>query len=179
MSDRGPIKFPDTSTRYLRLGSFCQTLVSIASEYIIMAEAIRAAYEDVRNDKTATNWLLCEFPEEKATEMQLVATGSGGISELAAAFKTDQVAYAYLRMNVSNDPLSSRAKFVFVSWSGPEVKMMRKARHGTYLSEIKRILSSFAIEKHISDRYDLTEEGLALDLKRAMGANYDRQASDY
>jgi hypothetical protein len=144
-----------------------------------MAEAIRQAYDDVRNDKTDTNWLLCEFQDEKSTEMVLTATGTGGVSELAATLRTDQVGYAYLRMNVSNDPLSNRSKFVFVSWCGPEAKMMRKARHGTYLNEIKKLLPSFSIEKHISDRFELTEEELILDLKKAMGANYDRQTSNY
>jgi len=123
--------------------------------------------------------LLCEFENEKAAEMSLTATGTGGVAELAAALKTDQVAFAYLRMNVSNDPMSNRSKFVLVSWCGPEVKVMRKARHSTYASEIKKILQSYAIEKYVTDRFELTEQDLILSLRKAMGANYDRQASDY
>lgn len=83
---------------------------------------------------------MCQFPDEKTAEPVLIGTGSGGVEELAGAFKTDQAAFAYLRLNVSNDPLSNRSKFVFVSWCGPEVKVMRKARHGTNLNEIKKIL---------------------------------------
>lgn len=111
--------------------------------------------------------------------MSLSATGSGGLAEFAEALKNDQVAYGYLRMSVSNDPLSTRSKFVLVSWCGPQVKVLRKAKLGVYLSEIKQILNNYAIEKYVSDRHELSESELLLALKKAMGANYDRQGTDY
>lgn len=36
---------------------------------------VAAAYEDVRNDKTATNWLLLGYADEKGETLKLVKTG--------------------------------------------------------------------------------------------------------
>lgn len=38
--------------------------------------AVSAAYEDVRNDKTETNWLLMSYPDEKSDVLNLVGTGA-------------------------------------------------------------------------------------------------------
>lgn len=36
---------------------------------------VAAAYEDVRNDKTPTNWLLLGYADEKGETLKLVKTG--------------------------------------------------------------------------------------------------------
>ncbi|KAK9719255.1 hypothetical protein K7432_004889 [Basidiobolus ranarum] len=89
---------------------------------------IEAAYEDVRNDKTDTNWLLLTYSENKRDVLEVKSTGTGGLAEFVDNLEPDQAAFGYLRMVISNDELSQRVKFVFVSWCGPSVKVMRKAK---------------------------------------------------
>jgi hypothetical protein len=36
---------------------------------------VAAVYEDVRNDKTATNWLLLGYADDKETTLQVSAQG--------------------------------------------------------------------------------------------------------
>ncbi|KAJ3213339.1 hypothetical protein HDU67_002969 [Dinochytrium kinnereticum] len=123
------------------------------------------AYEDVRNDATPTNWF------------HLAYASSGGLSEFVSNLKEDQAAFGFLRMVVGNDELSLRAKFVLITWCGSGVKVMRKAKLSVHIADVKRVLKSFAVEVSASSREDLNEQEIKTLLKKAMGANYDSQAS--
>ncbi|KAI9099489.1 hypothetical protein DFS34DRAFT_617729 [Phlyctochytrium arcticum] len=140
---------------------------------------VAAAYDDVRNDKTDTNWLLLTYNDEKADVLTLSATGTGGLDEFVGKLKDDQAAFGYLRMTVGNDELSKRSKFLLVSWCGPQVKVMRKAKLSVHIAEVKNVIKTFAVEMAASSKEDLRENHITLLLKKAMGANYDRQASQY
>ncbi|KAI8903388.1 hypothetical protein EDD86DRAFT_215255 [Gorgonomyces haynaldii] len=146
---------------------------------VSLEQNIAAAYEDVRNDKTDTNWLLLEYQDEKTDVLKLTGTGTGGLAEFKNALKPDRAAFGYVRMVVGNDELSKRAKFVLVSWCGPQVKVMRKAKLSVHIADVKKVVSSFAIEVQAVSLDDLKENDVQLLLKKAMGANYDRQASQY
>jgi hypothetical protein len=75
--------------------------------------AAAAAYEDVRNDKTATNWfyllfkcrLLLEYPDDKSDSLVLSQTGTGGLVEFKKCLKNDQAGFGYVRCVVGNDEL--------------------------------------------------------------------------
>jgi hypothetical protein len=64
---------------------------------------IANAYEDVREDKSATTWMVLKYISGTSDSLKLDSTGE---------------AYAFVRMTVGNDELSQRVKFVFVSWCG-------------------------------------------------------------
>ncbi|KAI9006037.1 hypothetical protein BC832DRAFT_539680 [Gaertneriomyces semiglobifer] len=140
---------------------------------------VAAAYEDVRNDKSPTNWLLLSYKDEKSDVLTLSGTGSGGLDEFTAQLQPDQAAFGYLRMVVGNDELSQRAKFVLVSWCGPQVKVMRKAKLSVHIADVKQTIKVFAVEVAASSKDDLRLADIKLLLQKAMGANYDRQTSQY
>jgi hypothetical protein len=68
---------------------------------------------------------------------------------------------------------------VFISWCGPDVKVMRRAKLSVHGTTVKTVIKSFAVEISASSTKDITEADITLLLKKAMGANYDRQTSDY
>ncbi|KAJ1987889.1 hypothetical protein H4R33_002659 [Dimargaris cristalligena] len=140
---------------------------------------IANAYEDVRDDKTATNWLLLEYESDKKDDLKLSKTGEGGLQEFVKELKPDQAAFGYIRVPISNDELSQRTKFVLVCWCGPKVKVMRKAKLGIHKTEVKNVIRTFSIELMGSDIHDFDEKEVVLRLKKAGGANYDRQSSNY
>lgn len=86
---------------------------------------IIAAYNDVRDDKTATNWALLDYEEGKESVF-VSEKGTGGLSELKTHLGEEKAQFAFVRYSYSNDPMSQRAKFVLISWCGPKVKIMRK-----------------------------------------------------
>ncbi|KAI8827173.1 uncharacterized protein EV422DRAFT_512917 [Fimicolochytrium jonesii] len=140
---------------------------------------VQAAYDDVRNDKTPTNWLLLSYANDAKDVLTLSGSGTGGLAEFTDKLRDDQAAFGYLRIIVGNDELSQRAKFVLVSWCGKEVKVMRKAKLSVHIASVKQIVKTFAVEIAASTKEDLRETEIKKLLQKAMGANYDRQTSQY
>ncbi|ORX68922.1 actin depolymerizing protein [Linderina pennispora] len=140
---------------------------------------IAEAYENVRDDKSETNWLLLEFVDDRKDELKVGGTGTGGLDELKTHLKDDQAAFGYVRMIMSNDELSQRTKFVFISWCGVGTRVMRKAKLSVQKGDVKNVLRSFSIEVPASELGELANDEIMLLLRKAGGANYDRQASNY
>jgi hypothetical protein len=53
-----------------------------------------------------------------------------------------QAGFGYIRFAVGNDELSSRAKFVLVSWAGPGIKVLRKARLSVHIADVKKVVKA-------------------------------------
>ncbi len=105
--------------------------------------------------------------------------GTGGLSEFVAQLDDNKAAYGYIRINVANDDMSNRAKFLLVSWCGAGVKVMRRAKLSVHLATVKTVVKAFAVEMSASEKTELDESKVMLLLKKAMGANYDRQTTTY
>lgn len=135
------------------------------------APEIAAAYDAVRSDKDATNWLLISSPN--GPKLSLAATGSGGLAELKKSLDASQVQYAYVRVEYANDSESTRVKFVLVIWIGESTKVMRKARVSIESGEVKRVLSHHSIQVDANDVSDLDEEDIIKRLRKAGGADYN------
>ena len=101
-------------------------------------------------------------------------SGTGGLDEFKGKLKDDQPAFGFLRITIGNDELvsvillypaiqhqsirspilnhnvshkqSKRAKFVLVSWCGPQVKVMRKAKLSVHIADVKSVIKNFAVE---------------------------------
>jgi hypothetical protein len=56
---------------------------------------------------------------------------------------------------------------------------MKKAKLTVQIADVKTVMKSYAVEIQTSDLNDLKEEEIVKAIKKAGGANYDRQASDY
>ncbi|KAI7883505.1 actin depolymerizing protein [Lichtheimia hyalospora FSU 10163] len=141
--------------------------------------AIAEAYEDVRDDKSCTNWAFFDFADGKPDRLKVAGTGSGGLSEFVEQLKPEIAGWGYVRMNMSNDEYSQRVKFVLVPWCGESVGIMRKARLSIQIADVKNILRNFHIEVPASNTNELEENDIMTRLRRAGGANYDRQLSSY
>lgn len=137
------------------------------------APEIAAAYEAVRSDKDATNWLLISYAAATGNKLTLSRTGSGGISELATALDDTQVQYGYVRVEYANDAESTRVKFALVVWIGEDTKVMRKARVSVESGDVKRVLSHHSIAITAGDRAELDEKDVVATLRKAGGADYN------
>lgn len=106
---------------------------------------ILSAYDRVRDDKDATNWLLINYAGPTGDALTLAGTGTGGLSELADKFDDCAAQYAYVRIEYANDTESRRVKFVVVVWIGEGTKVMRKAKVGIVGGDVKRVLHHHSI----------------------------------
>ncbi|KAL7309564.1 hypothetical protein PS15m_010426 [Mucor circinelloides] len=146
---------------------------------IVSDPALAEIYEDIRDDKSETNWVFFGFADSKPDRLQVAGSGSGGLDEFVAHLKPDVAGWGYVRMNMSNDEYSQRIKFVFVPWCGENVGIMRKAKLSIQIADVKNVVRNFHIEVPASHTSDLTESEIMTKLRRAGGANYDRQSSNY
>ncbi|KAF4580814.1 ADF-like domain-containing protein [Ophiocordyceps camponoti-floridani] len=137
------------------------------------AADISNAYNAVRSDSDPTNWLLISYAAEAGSRLVLSATGSGGLSEMAASLEDSQVQFAYVRVQYANDAESTRVKFVLVVWIGDKSKIMRKARVSIESGDVKRVLAHHSIAVTASDRSELDEKDLVARLRKAGGADYN------
>lgn len=66
-----------------------------------------------------------------------------------------------------------------VPWCGDKVGIMRKAKLSIQIADVKNVLRNFHIEVPASHTQELSEAEIMTRLRRAGGANYDRQSSTY
>jgi len=134
-----------------------------------LGPGIKEAYDDVRNDKTPTNWALFKYEGKK--KIVFVSKGDGGLNELAGNFADDECAFAFLRLTVGDEE-SKRAKFVLVSWCGEKVGALARANMSVHKASVKEICRDFALERHYVDKSEINEQQLTQDVVKAGGANY-------
>lgn len=121
----------------------------------------------------------------------MTETGKGDIAEFASKLDDRRASYGIIRIKYSNDEHSTREKFVFVTWIGPDVKVMRRARvssvfnstssesnfHSLQVSvhtaDVKSVIRAFSMELKVSSKDELKEDVVVNQLRR-LGANYDR-----
>ncbi|WAR53487.1 hypothetical protein PtB15_2B918 [Puccinia triticina] len=140
----------------------------------VQDSTIQEAYDDVRNDKTSTNWLLLNYESERSDKLKLSATGSEGLNELKDKLEEDQASFVYARITYANDKESQRHKFILIIWIGPTVKIMRKAKLSVHRADVKSVLRQFSIEVPASSTEDLNEDSIVVQLRKAGGASYDK-----
>ncbi|APA10518.1 hypothetical protein SS1G_06959 [Sclerotinia sclerotiorum 1980 UF-70] len=133
---------------------------------------ILAAYDDVRSDKSPTNWLIISYAKT-GNSLALTATGEGGLTELREKLDPTQAQYAYLRVEYANDSESSRIKFAFIVWIGEQTKVMRKARVSIESGAVRAVLSHHSVTIDARGTEDLDEADIVKLCRKAGGADYN------
>jgi len=135
--------------------------------------AIEAAYEDVRDKKSETNWMLLNYESDRSDKLELTSKGSGGLTELKDALDDSKASFAYARVTYSNDKESQREKFILIIWIGSGCKVMRKAKISVHAADVKTALKVYSIEVAAREKDDLNEGPIVVRLRKAGGASYD------
>jgi len=105
--------------------------------------SIRDAVADVRSDKTDTNFVVLTY--EGDNTIKLLASGTGGVGELASHLDDKIVAYGIVRVTEKFDE-SEIVRFVFIKWQGTGIPRMLKARVGTHTGSVKDIFSPYHVD---------------------------------
>ena len=87
-----------------------------------------ASIADVRSDGSTTNWTLSLFEKDA---LRLIGSGSGGADELSTQLTADGVYYGLVRTTEQIDK-STTVKFVFISFLGENLGVMKKAKMSTF-----------------------------------------------
>ncbi|KZS00359.1 Coactosin-like protein [Daphnia magna] len=98
------------------------------------------------------------------------AVGSD-FADFRTQFVDDERAFGFVRIQ-SGDEMSKRTKFLFVTWLGPNVSTMKRARLSSDKALVKEIIMNFAVELQIETADELNYEFFREAVHKAGGANY-------
>ncbi|CAL1284922.1 unnamed protein product, partial [Larinioides sclopetarius] len=130
-------------------------------------EGVRDAYQDVRSDTSGTNWALFRY---KGAEIVHDCSGEN-LQELKDALSDDERAFAFVRV-FAGDEMSKRKKFVLLTWVGPSVSTLKRARVSIDKALVKQVVQNFAVELQIESPDELSDDFLRSAVDRVGGANY-------
>ena len=105
--------------------------------------------------------------------LELRGTGSGGLADMAGSFEDDQPMYGYLRITVGDEE-SIRQKFVLVTWCGPGVKALKKAKMSVHKASFKEVVREFSVEMHYTEQGEVDPEEVRQRVIASGGANYSQ-----
>jgi hypothetical protein len=130
-------------------------------------DKIREAYEDVRSDSSETEWAVFKF---EGTHI-LCSTKGTQFEKFREQFADDERAFGYIRLQMG-DEMSKRQKFLFLTWVGPLVGVIKRAKMSTDKAMVKDIIVNFAVELQLENMNEFEIDHFREQLHRAGGANY-------
>ncbi|XP_021916725.1 coactosin-like protein isoform X1 [Zootermopsis nevadensis] len=130
-------------------------------------DKITAAYEDVRSDNSDTEWAVFKFED---THIFCSAKGTQ-FEKFREQFADDERAFGYIRLQMG-DEMSKRQKFLFLTWVGPSVGVIKRAKMSTDKAMVKEIIMNFAVELQLENKNEFEIDHFREQLLRAGGANY-------
>jgi hypothetical protein len=137
--------------------------------------AIAPAFASLKDMKSPNNWLALGLVG-KTNKLEVVGTGTEGLSALAAVLADDRVTFCLLRVigaDVQANVTSNREKFVYISWIGPKVGVMQRAKVGMQSKVVQQYFVgvSLAVNVDAGDHKDLELDSIARRLLACGGAH--------
>lgn len=123
-------------------------------------DALAQAVQAVRSDKDDTNWVAASYQiEGKNVKLGLKGQGSGGLEELSSCLFEDKgnMTYGFYRTTQVVD-MSTTVKFVFVTYQGPDIPNMIKAKVTTLRGGVVPVFHPYHGEFFVDGPDELTEE---------------------
>uniref|UniRef100_A0A1A9UG75 Drebrin-like protein n=1 Tax=Glossina austeni TaxID=7395 RepID=A0A1A9UG75_GLOAU len=129
-------------------------------------QQIEAAWKDVLDDKSTTNWSLFGY-EGQSNELKVVGSGEGGVEELCEDLNSGKIMYAFLRLE---DPKTSLKKFLLINWQGEGAPVLRKGTCANHIHDVAKILSGAHLTINARNEDDVDLERLLKKLSTTSSA---------
>merc|ERR1712130_920993 len=129
--------------------------------------AIMEAYNDVMADNNNIEWAAFTFSDNKLG----VAAKGVDFAEFKSHFGADERGFGYIKIT-TGDEMSKRSKFVFCTWVGPNVSVMKKAKMSTDKALLKDIITNLSVELLVESAGEFTLEHFKSEVDKAGGAGY-------
>lgn len=130
-------------------------------------DAIKEAYTEVMADNNGIEWATFIFKDNK---LGVTAKGSQ-FNEFKSQFGADDRGFGYIKI-MTGDEMSKRSKFVMVTWVGPNVSVMKKAKMSTDKALMKDIIQNLSVELQCENANELSMDRFKTEVDRAGGAKY-------
>eukprot|EP01097_Dermamoeba_algensis_P001839 TRINITY_DN1710_c0_g1_i2.p1 TRINITY_DN1710_c0_g1~~TRINITY_DN1710_c0_g1_i2.p1 ORF type:complete len:690 (-),score=195.62 TRINITY_DN1710_c0_g1_i2:473-2503(-) len=119
--------------------------------------------QEVQSSQNKPKWVLFGYASEESELVKVVEKGEGFLSTVLSHFKSDSVLYLLVGVETVEEGDYKLIKRLLVTWVGPEVKPLHKARssqHRVLLYDLIKPHVKLAGEYQALSIEDLTEEKL-------------------
>ncbi|XP_061886847.1 drebrin-like a isoform X1 [Entelurus aequoreus] len=130
---------------------------------------LMAAYKEVVDDRSDTNWALFTY-EGNSNTIRLAGKGDGGLEEMVEELNSGKVMYAFCRVL---DPNSGLPKYVLINWTGEGVRDSQKGLCANHLSSVANFLKGAHLTINARDEDDVEPDTILSKVSKASGANYN------
>ncbi|XP_065118020.1 drebrin-like a isoform X2 [Paramisgurnus dabryanus] len=131
--------------------------------------ALTAAYNEVVNGRTGTNWVLFTY-EGNSNDIRVAGKGDGGLEEMVGELNSGKVMYAFCRVT---DPSSGVAKFVLINWTGEGVKDVRKGICANHVHSMGNFLRGAHVTINARSDDDVEPSSIMEKISKGSGVNYN------
>ncbi|KAL0965308.1 hypothetical protein UPYG_G00279570 [Umbra pygmaea] len=131
--------------------------------------ALKAAYEDVVDVKSDTNWALFTY-EGNSNDIRLAGKGDGGLEEMVEELNSGKVMYAFCRVKEPNSGLS---KYILINWTGDGVKDSRKGQCANHVISMGNFLRGAHVTINARGEDDVDPKSIMNDVAKASGGNFN------
>lgn len=129
-------------------------------------QSLIAAWKDVLDDKTETNWALFGY-EGLTNDLKFISKGDGGLMELIDDFNSGKIQYAFLKVDVPDNSIS---KYVLINWQGEGAPTVRKGTCANHIKHVANFFTGFHLTMHARTEDDLDEKVILDKLAKAGSA---------
>lgn len=144
-------------------------MVNMALNLSKNGAALMAAYEEVLDDKSSTNWALFTY-EGNSNDIRVAEKGDGGLEEMVEELSSGKVMYAFCRVE---DPNSGLPKYVLINWTGEGVKDSRKGICANHVSSMANFLKGAHVTVNARDEDDVEPKVILDKVAKASGASFN------
>jgi len=118
---------------------------------------VRELIQSVRNDNDPTEWCLVTYSGPRSNILVTLGSGTGGAEAMAAQCQDDIVCYGLIRKTEQIDN-STTVKFAFITWKGPNIPVMQKAKLGTHSGVVAEIFHPYHVTLTCEDRSEISDQ---------------------
>merc|ERR1712039_426796 len=135
--------------------------------------AIQEAYNEVMADNNNVEWAAFTFSDN----VMGVAAKGVDFAEFKSHFGADDRGFGYIKIT-TGDEMSKRSKFVFCTWVGPNVSVMKKAKMSTDKALLKDIIQNMSVELQLENHGEFSADHFKMQVDKASGARYGTGVRD-
>jgi len=140
----------------------------------ISSQELKDSWAELTDQKGDLNWVLWGFENGSKTKLGVVGKGRGGITELSNYLDEGKVLFCGLKVvGVDAQPnlTSNRNKFIFITWAGPKVNAITKAKVSIQQQVVQGLCNGATCHIQVGDLEDVTPKYIGGILLRSGGAH--------
>ncbi|XP_068242942.1 drebrin-like protein [Palaemon carinicauda] len=132
--------------------------------------ALLAAFNEVLNDKTKTDWALFGYEGGQSNILKVVGTGEDGIEEMAEDLNSSKIMYAVIKVT---DPNTTRPKVVLVNWQGEGAPTLRKGTCARHLNDVNKFFRGVHVTVNARTEEEVETDVIMAAVLKASATTYN------